>query len=1053
VWPFVVAAALVLSTSAAVAQVTTAGIRGAVRADDGATIEIAQVTLIHGPTGNRKVAYSNEGGEFAFTGLRVGGPYALRVEFEGYFPRELEDIYLSVGKTERIDVVLRLAEVEGETIEVETKEPGTSSKRVVFSEEDIDNLPSIGRDPKDIARLSPDTYVDGTALSIGGNNNRFNSVTVDGIRQDDDFGLNASGYATQRSPIALLSVEEIAIERSPFDVRYSRFLGGNINIVTKSGTNDFHGTVLWTFANQALAGSTLDGEDIDRADFREVRYGLNLGGPIVKDKVHFFLSVEGLNAATPTSVGPVGSSAANQIGGVTARDVERVQDISRDVYGFQAGVPSQSLDEVDIKLLAKIDWTISDRHRLTGKYQRTAGNVIKDSPAFFGNLPLTSNWYDQRDALHAFTLQINSNWTSKLASRFELAGKIVDSKPTPLNGNDFMQAEISTPDGGTIVVGPDVFRHANALDNNLLHGKAEADYLLGKHLLLAGAEYDYLDLFNLFSPYSRGAAEYASIEDFENLQPTSIFYQNAISNDANDAAANWSYGIVSTYLQDQYSLTPDLTVQGGLRFEIYHASDDIAVNQSFVDRYGFSNAETVNGRSVLMPRLGATYRPIKGLNVRGGAGLYSGGAPNVWISNSYTNDGVSVDSVFSNDTAVISGFDGRNLPSEITSQLTPGDGNVDAIDPDFQVPSSWKLSTGVDYSAVLPVLGRAGIELDYTFTKVKDGIRWVDLRRDLGALDANQPVGLLPDGRPYYDFDDSDGTVFDTRRGYDMLLSNTDKGRGHTASVTVKKPLPFGFYLYGGYSYQNVTEVSPATSSRSVSNYGLAAVSDPNDPEASRSNYERRHRLVGAIQFRRALLADLVGSQGVWRGLDTSLGLFLEARSGQPFSYTFGDSAGGDDLARLFGEEREFARRNRQLFYVPNGGDDVILDGIEPNEFVDFLRRSGLAKYRGQIVPRNAFTSQWYKRIDLRFAQEVPGVLPNQKGKVFVDIQNLGNLLNSKWGEEQSVPFPFTVPVVDVAVDPASGRYVYSNLRTQDPERVNVLTSLWRIQLNFMLQF
>jgi len=230
-------------------------------------------------------------------------------------------------------------------------------------------------------------------------------------------------------------------------------------------------------------------------------------------------------------------------------------------------------------------------------------------------------------------------------------------------------------------------------------------------------------------------------------------------------------------------------------------------------------------------------------------------------------------------------------------------------------------------------------------------------------------------------------------------------------------------------------------------------VADPNDPGASRSNYERRHRFVGAVQFRRALVADVVGQDGLWRGLDTSLGLFLEARSGQPFSYTFGDSSGGDDLARLFGEEREFARRNRQLFYVPTGSDDVILDGIDPNEFTDFLRRSGLAKYRGQIVPRNAFTSQWYKRIDLRFAQEVPGVLPSQKGKIFVDIQNLGNLLNSKWGEEQGVPFPYTVPVVDVSVDPASGRYVYSKLRTQDPERVNVLSSLWRIQLNFMLQF
>jgi len=298
------------------------------------------------------------------------------------------------------------------------------------------------------------------------------------------------------------------------------------------------------------------------------------------------------------------------------------------------------------------------------------------------------------------------------------------------------------------------------------------------------------------------------------------------------------------------------------------------------------------------------------------------------------------------------------------------------------------------------------------------------------------------------------GEAFDIRRGYDMLLLNTHEGRGHTATINANAELPLGFGASLGYSHQNVTELSPANSSRSVSNYGLAAVVDPNNPDAAASNYQRAHRVISSIRFSRALIADIVGKDGAWKDAKTTLGVFIESRSGQPYSYTFGDSARGDDLAQLFGEEREFARRNRQLFYVPDGsGDDVILQGIDSTEFFRFLNESGLSKYAGKIIPRNAFASQWIHRVDLRFGQEFPGLIEGNKAKFFVDVQNIGNMLNSNWGEVKQVPFPFTVPVVDVDVDPITGRYIYSNLRTDDPETVNVGRSLWRVQINFMVSF
>jgi hypothetical protein len=1014
--------------------------------------------LVHQPSANTRTALTNEQGEYAFLGLKVGGPYTVTASFAGFRPAGFSKIILTAGRIDDVRITLRVEAAE--TIEVQdSATPETTSQRTRFGRDDVEDLPSVTHDPKDVVQLSPDAYVDGEnkALSIGGANNRFNSVTIDGIRQDDDFGLNGNGYPTARSPIGMNAIEQITVERSPFDVRYGSFLGGNVNIVTKSGTNEFHGSIVGAYTSQALSGNKNGVIELDEVDSHEARYALDLGGPILRDKLHFFVAVEGLTAGTPNSVGPVGSGAANEIDGITVADVERARSIARGTYGYDAGTPSRSLDEGDLKLLAKIDVQLAKRQHLSAKYQRSAGNVISDAPAFDGNLPLTSNWFDQRDTLHAFSLRLNSDWTDRFATEIELAGKLVRSRPSPLEGGGFTQAEITTADGGTILLGPDPFRQANLLDNDTLHAKASGNYLLGTHLLLGGLELDRIGIDNLFVPNSDGAAEYASLDAFEARTPTSIFYSNAISNDPADASARWHMYVWSGYLQDQASLTSELTLTGGVRAELYEAADAIRLNPNFEDRHGFRNDAALRDRWAFLPRVGASYRPdaIPGLNVRGGTGLYSGGAPNVWLSNSYSNDGVGIDSAFSDDPSVVDGFDGRVIPTELTEMLVAGDGNVDAMDPDFRIPTEWKTALGADYAIDLPRLGPLMVETNYVYGNTIHGVMWQDLRRDLDALPDNTPVGRLPDGRPYYDADMTDGASFNPRRGYDMLLTNTSKGQSHTFSLALGKVLPAGFSVTGAYAFQRVTEVSPATSSRSVSNYGQAAIGlDPNDPDAATSNYERRHRLIGTLRYQRALLADLFGEGGRLDGLTTDLAIFAELRSGQPYSYTFGDSAGGDDLARLFGDEREFARRNRELFYVPKGdGSDVILNGITEEEMDAFLESTGLEGYRGEIAPRNAFRGEWYKRIDLRFGQDLPGFARGQKARFFVDVQNVGNLLNRRWGRLEQAPFPQLVPVVDVAVDPLTGKYVYSNLRTERPEQIVVAPSLWRIQLSLMYQF
>ena len=1029
----------------AVAQVTTGTVRGTVTSSDDATPMMAvEVTLVNDSTGSVKTAVTNEVGEYAFTGLQVGGPYRVSASSEGFKEPTVNGIFLSAGRTRDVTLVLKL---DSEVIEIKGSAVSRStSNKTVITSADIEQLPSISRDPRDMVRRTPEASVEGRdhTMSIGGMNTRFNSITIDGIREDDDFGLNSSGYPTKRSPIGMSAIQEMTVESAPYDVRYSKFMGGNVNIITKSGTNDLHGEVMTSYSSDALLGNRTGNQTLSGVKFREFRYGATVSGPIIKDQAHFLLSLEGLSGTAPVSAGPMGTSAANVSSKVTADDMAMAQQIAHDVYAFNAGVPDRALRETDLKVFAKADWQVTNHHRLIGSYQRTGGGQDTNSASTDSTLSLSSNWYHQDDTLNTVGVRLLSDWTDRLSTQLDVNGKLVSSRPNPLNGNGFMAAQIKTASGGTILLGPDDFRHTNRLDNDLFHTKAEANYLVGSHLLTGGVEYEVLKIDNLFIADTNGGAIYSSLAAFQMMQPTSITYSNSTTANVEDAAAHWSSGTAAAYVQDQLKLSSQLTLQGGLRFETYTGGDSITINQTFYDRYGFANTATLAGRSIIEPRLGISYLANDDLNLRAGFGLYSGGSPNVWVSNGYSNNGVAIASAFSNKSDVVNGFDGRNIPQALKDMVTSGNGNVDSLDPNFKIPSAWKFGTGGDYS---PFKGST-VRLNYTFTKVHEGVSWIDLRRDLSSLPNNAPVGETVDGRSLYDT-----ATFNPRRGYDMLLTNTQRGYGHVATIAVEQTLPFGLFVTGTYAYEHVLEVNPANSSRSVSNYSSVAIADPNHPDDATSNYQRAHRFTLGIQYSHSIVGELTDSTP-WKDMKTTFGLFGEARSGQPYSWTFGDSSFGQTLGKIFGEDATFASKNRELFYVPKGdGSDVVLNNIDQAAFDKFLKDTGLDKYRGRIAPRNVFQSPWYKRIDVRFAQDLPNPFMGHRARLMIDIENVGNLIDHKWGRSTGVGFPYGTPAVDVGIDTPTGKYVYSNLRNANADTVDVLASVWRVGLGLMYDF
>jgi hypothetical protein len=1067
----------ILAAPVAIAQDTTSSLSGFLVGADGLPIPDALVTVVHLPSGTTKLTTTNTSGAFSATGLRVGGPYRVTARAEGMQEATIEDLHAQLTERTSVTLVaLPIAELAGIEVTGSTRRDVSIGADSRYGVKEIKELPSINRDVKDVVRIDPKAWVDPTnsdALEVAGVNNRYNTITVDGVRQSDDFGLNSNGYPTQRSPLSVDAIEAVSVLSAPFSVEYSFFRGSTINMVTKSGTNEFRGSGFYYKGDDSLLGDRTGDTEVNLV-FDEDVYGGTLGGPIIRDRLFFFLSYEKLERKAPQDIGATGSGFPVEVPNVSQSDYDRIRQVGLDVYGFDVGQTLVSAPEQDEKILAKLDWNVNDSNRASLAYQRTEGNELivnntNNNPALF-RLGAPSNWYDRAIQMETASLQLFSDWNEFFSTELKLARKEVDTAQVSLFGTDFGEMIVTTTDGGTVYIGSDEFRHANELANDVDSIKLTGSFILGDHALTVGYEREMLDIFNIFVPRSQGQWVFNSIDNFEDQVAASFSYNNAFTNDAADGAAAFGYDVDSFYVQDEWQGTPDVKIQAGVRIDKFSGSDKPLLNENFTERYGFNNQQTLDGRDLFMPRIGFNWQRTPETTVYGGFGLFGGGTPNVWISNSFSNDGVTVlqttvDPVHGINTdlePVLAGGNGFDIPQAVLDfhAQQRNDGGTNAIDPDFEVPSQYRWNLGVTH--MLPW----DIELtaDFIYSRVKDEVLWQDIRL--------QQVGAAPDGRPIY-APRADGRTNPALQ--DLLLTNTDQGESTIFSVEANKTWRTGtgrFDAYLGYGHQDVKDVNPGTSSTASSNWDNVAVSDPNDPGLETSNYEIEHRFNGSFQWTKALFGDY----------ETSIALIGERRSGRPFSYTFGASS------LVWGDPRQEARQ-RHLFYVPDG--DVIFEGActaaelgvvagcaIAGDFSSasaaaagfaadmdaYIEQQGLEKWRGRIMPRNSHRSPWVTSLDLRFAQELP-IFRRTRGVVTFDIENFANLLNSDWGQLRQVSFPFVAPVADAnrittvgCPDGAPSCYVY---RPRSGEAgpvkpfntISSLPSIWRMQLGFRIEF
>jgi len=1071
-WLSLAVALLLCLPMASFAQQTSSAIQGTISDPNGNPVTGAEVTVVHIPTGTTSRTQTNATGTYRVPGLRVGGPYVTTLTgTSSYGGERIEEIYISLSEPYTLNMITRTADIEEIVVSASQQDAflsmGAASN---FDSENIAGQANVNRDFKNIVTQDPRVIIDFTndnAISIAGTNNRLNSLTVDGVRQNDDFGLNNSGFPTQRAPISIDSIEQISVEIAPFDVSFGGFTGGTINAVTRSGTNEWDGSLTVMHSDDSLRGEDSEDDIVDLGKFDEDTIAVSLSGPIVKDKLWFFASYEEWTGTDTDSLefGPAGSGRANEIDEVTQADIDAVLNIADSVYGFNAGaLPTTGKDVTSETLLLKFDWAVAENHLVTATYQDVIGNTLvpQGNSTFSNRLGLQSNWYDRSEDFQAISAQLFSTWTDAFSTEVKIASQERVTGQIPLFGSDLAQMTIDTAAGGAIRIGADQFRHSNELRNDQFQWKIKGDYLWNDHTFTVGLERDSLDIFNVFNPSSNGVYEFDCIfiadcaNSFEGRQAADFDYSNAFTNVKADAAAQFEYQVNSFYMQDVWDISDRLTLQYGLRYDWYTADDTPAENASFLARNGFSNTSTLDGRDVAMPRLGFTYDFDTGTRLRGGIGMFSGGNPNVWISNSFSNDGVTIvvpdDSGSIDPTCagvlsspgVLSNVDARSIPVAVQNCMFQGAGDVEATDPGFDIPATWRYNLAVEHEFDLGPAGDGWfVTAEAVLSETINAAEWRDLARTV--------IDRAPDGRP----------IYDTPPVYDVILTNTDLGSSNTYSLSLEKAWDtraglFGFTLH--YTHMDAEDVNPSQSSTVSSNYGRPATFDRNNRQLSTSDFQISDRINGTLDWSKDLFGDNL----------TRVSMFFEYRSGKPFSYTMREGQGDTSV---WGGDRTFARRDSQLLYVPTLGDSGVIfsnttgslvndPAVEAN-FNAFVAAAGLEGYRGQILPRNHDTTSSSTRVNMRLQQEIGlfdvPVVGESKLHLYLDIENLGNMLNDEWGRVEQVFFPYNFTAVDSVSLNANGQYVYGSFDDFedgiDPAGFFSEQSVYKIQLGFKLEF
>jgi outer membrane receptor for ferrienterochelin and colicin len=1109
------AVALILFSVASNAQEITTTVRGTVSAPDGAPAVGETVTVTDTRTSASRTVTTNNSGAFTVRGLPVGGPFTIRVQSSQYQGTMVTDVYTNLSSAASFDITLGVADETIEEIVTTARMVATADMAIgpgsAYSLEEIESMPSIARQIRDVVRIDPRVQIgrsangSGSGIQCMGGTARNNAMTIDGTIASDGFGLNAGTGTSVRfaMPIPYDTIASAAVEFAPLDVQYSQFTGCAVNIVTKPGSNEFHGSGFYLYNDESSTGHDLGDDTVITAPFEDKNFGFDLSGPIIKDKLFFTVAYEKTDDVDTMNTGPDGGGFGTEVSFIDVATAEAIADVIRTRYDRDPGFIVRNLPQETERVFVRLDWNINDEHRAEMTYTDLDELNLDpdDCCQGFDGFTMSDNFELEGIQQDTLSLRLFSNWTDNFSTEFRYSTFDVTDIQGPLGGGEAQDSNpisrIVVEDGtGTSIFmsGPGFSRSANDLQYTIDQFKLSADWVFGDHTLTVGFEQESRDIFNLFIQNATGTIHFADIAALQAGLSNEFEINGSFTGDPSDAAALFGRDVNSYYVQDEWRVNDAVTVTAGVRFDEYSSSDRPVANPVFEQRYGFSNQQTFDGLDLVQPRLGFTWdlptSNFGSTQLSAGFGIFGGGDPTVHFANSYQNFGGAqafADEGFdpcNDDPAnfqVITGGVFTGLPNCVNiaaaAAATANLGGTAVVDPKYELPSNerWSLGFGHLVSSGIGFLDGWDIRADYIYTDHKNAIEWVDLRLTPNGV-------ILPDGRPqFFEVDPlqagcaatfngigqgfsgagtNGGPCDDVRNSnQDILMTNGVEGSTTSISLQLAKTFDYSdktsLDLSIGYANLDSEVGNPITSFTAGSSYENSAKAIINDQQLGPSMWASEHNIVLSARFKH-----------YWNDTNaTAVNLFFNRRSGRPFSYTYEDDTGED----LFGDTDD---EESILLYVPTGPSDPRMDfttnlgnrfdQADVDAFFAFLQSSGLNKYAGSVTPKNAFTGPWHSDLDIRIQQDI-GLFEDHQVQIFFDIENALNLI---LGDDDNIrrynntgDIPEGIPVLQLD-DGVTGVYEVEDIFDFDgydgPENDfsrDVDDSVYRIQLGIRYRF
>ena len=988
-------------------QVTTSGISGKVTAE-GELLIGATVQAVHEPSGTTYGTVTNADGRYSLQGMRTGGPYTVEVSYVGFQKAVYKSITLQLGETYLLDVKLTESLSLDEVVVTASKAALFNSQKTGaaqnFNQSQIQATPSVSRSIFDVTKMNPLGVNTASGMSFAGSSNKYNSFQIDGITNNDVFGLSSSGTnggQAGANPISLEAIEEIQVVIAPYDVRQGGFTGGGINAITKSGTNTFHGSAYWYYNNENFYGKTPGKDAKERkklGDQSSATYGFTLGGLIVKDKLFFFANYERVKETYPSS-NNIGSTESN----LDVKEVDQiVNKISQLTGGYNAGgYGPQDIDTYSNKILTRLDWNINEQNKFTVRYSFLDGRKMVFSNSV-SSAKLNDNGYFMNNKTHSLVSELNTQFTPSWSNEFRFGWTYVRDYRDPIGQplpNITINNLINNGDPtkkSSLELGTERNSAANALDQDIFTLEDNLIWNKGNHTITLGTHNEFFHMKNLYITNIYGSYVYNSLDDFltvgtaNEVLPNS--YEYSYSNEKITGTDRWApvFGAAQLgfYAQDEWKVTNRFSMTYGLRLDIPLLFDKPRANEVFnsstvATSMGLATDQMPTTKVLWSPRVGFRWslNEDRTTLLRGGAGIFTGRVPFVWISNSFGNAGVEmVRTAYSSSLG--------NYPSDFKFNIDPNkqykDPNakvptseVDVMAKNFRFPSVFRANLAVEQMLPFGIRGT----LEGLYSKTLNNILYENINYQWKGETLNNGG----DDRPVYEKQDNHFTQV-------MLLKNTSKGYTFNITTKLEKSFDFGLNAMIAYTYGQAKSLNDGNSSQAYSGwkYNATYYGDMN-PELTWSMFDVRNRVIGSVSYRKEYAKHFA----------TTVSLFYNGQTGGRYSLLDYTDLNKDGYRNDLMYVPTDAELEKMVFTDIHSNNNTVTAAEQKDALIKWIEGNGeLRKSKGTHIKRNQMTLPFEHHFDFHFAQDFFVDIAGQRNTIQLnfDIINVGNLLNKKWG-------------------------------------------------------